>query len=43
MEKCMCGRIRQAREPADYIKSMNWSPHDRGKLTDGLKYKVLPT
>lgn len=42
MEKCMCGRIRQAREPVDYIESMNWSPHDLGKLADGLKYNVPP-
>lgn len=42
MEKCMCGRIRQAREPVDYIESMSWNPHDLGKLTDGLKYNVPP-
>lgn len=38
----MCGRIRQAREPVDYIESMNWNPHDLGKLADGLKYNVPP-
>lgn len=38
----MCGRIRQAREPVDYIESMNWNPHDLGRITDGLKYNVPP-
>ncbi|MDT8506303.1 SOS response-associated peptidase [Alcaligenes nematophilus] len=38
----MCGRIRQAREPVDYIESMNWNPHDLGKLAGGLKYNVPP-
>lgn len=38
----MCGRIRQAREPVDYVESMSWNPHDLGKLTDGLKYNVPP-
>lgn len=38
----MCGRIRQAREPVDYMEPMNWNPHDLGRLTDGLKYNVPP-
>jgi len=38
----MCGRIRQAREPVDYIEPMNWNPHDLGRITDGLKYNVPP-
>lgn len=38
----MCGRIRQAREPLDYIEAMSWNPHDLGRLADGLKYNVPP-
>jgi hypothetical protein len=28
MEKCMCERIKQAREPVDYIEPMDWNPQD---------------
>lgn len=38
----VCGRIKQARNPADYLETLRWNPRAILDVQDGPKYNVPP-